>query len=70
MPSLFNFSGNAPPDHYDVLCRNTTGLEEHDPPLLFNLWTDPGERDPLTPNDSLYYYLISQMKTVCMSSTM
>lgn len=70
MPFLFIFSGNAPPDHYDVLCRNTTALEEHDPPLLFNLWTDPGERDPLTPNDSLYYYLISQMKTVCMSSTM
>ncbi|XP_003387234.3 PREDICTED: arylsulfatase A-like [Amphimedon queenslandica] len=58
---FYTKGGNAPPTHYDVLCRNTTELTAHDPPLLFNLWTDPGERDPLTENDSMYYYLLEKM---------
>ena len=43
----FVASGNAPEDYYDYACRKTTELEEHDPPILYDLWLDPGEADPL-----------------------
>ena len=34
------------PDH---ACRSSSQLKRHDPPLLFNLGEDPGERHPLDP---------------------
>jgi arylsulfatase A len=54
--------GNAPPTHFDVLCRNTTELQEQDPPLLFNLWTDPGEMFPLDTND--YQDIVETIKNI------
>ena len=48
------------------MCRNTTKLQAHNPPILYNLWSDPGERDPLNEDDSLYYYILSVMETVCV----
>lgn len=34
-------------DYPDVVCRENTSLVYHDPPLLFNLNSDPGELYPL-----------------------
>ena len=59
----FVASGNAPEDYYDYACRRTTELEEHDPPILYDLWLDPGEADPL--DSDKYSWLISKMYEVC-----
>lgn len=47
------------------MCRNTTELQAHNPPILYNLWSDPGERDPLTPADSNYNQTLTMMIYVC-----
>ena len=33
------------------MCRSSTPLEAHDPPLLYNLHTDPGELYELDPDE-------------------
>lgn len=33
------------------MCRSNTPLEAHDPPLLYNLHTDPGELYELDPDE-------------------
>ncbi|KAK7002158.1 hypothetical protein SK128_010132, partial [Halocaridina rubra] len=32
------------PDNYDPMCPASHGLTQHNPPLLFDLQVDPGER--------------------------
>ena len=41
------YSGACPGDYPDQVCRYNTSLEAHDPPLLYNLHTDPGELNEL-----------------------
>ena len=55
----FLFSGNAAPDYPDIACRNTTNITLHDPPILYDLWMDPGEMTPLDPHEN--YYLLQKM---------
>ena len=41
-------------DNYDKACQGSTGQEKHDPPLLFDLNVDPGERFPISNNTEAY----------------
>lgn len=45
------WSGACPDDYPDSVCRSNTPLEAHDPPLLYNLHTDPGELYELDPDE-------------------
>ena len=64
-------SGACPGDYPDEVCRYNTSLKMHNPPILYNLHTDPGELYELDP----YQYAdvleqINQVRqiypTVCM----
>nr|XP_053638451.1 arylsulfatase A-like isoform X1 [Cherax quadricarinatus] len=48
------------PDNYDPLCPASHPLTPHDPPLLYNLYHDPGERYNLA-NDSLYLPVLDML---------
>ncbi|XP_069948060.1 arylsulfatase A [Cherax quadricarinatus] len=48
------------PDNYDPLCPSSHPLTHHDPPLLYNLYYDPGERYNLA-NDSLYLPVLDML---------
>lgn len=42
-------SGLSDDSNYDHACRSTNHLKAHNPPILYNLDQDPGERYPLDP---------------------
>lgn len=48
------------PDNYDPMCPGSHALTQHDPPLLFNLHHDPGERYDLS-KDTKYSDLLKQL---------
>ncbi|XP_050691048.1 arylsulfatase A-like [Eriocheir sinensis] len=48
------------PDNYDQMCPETHPLTQHDPPLLFHIQRDPGERYDLS-GDSQYSGVISDL---------
>lgn len=56
---FYTAGGNAAPDYPDIACRNTTNITLHDPPVLYDLWMDPGEMTPLDPYEN--YYLLQKM---------
>ena len=41
-------------DNYDHECRGTNTPKKHDPPLLYDLNLDPGERHPVSPTSEVY----------------
>lgn len=43
--------GYCSEDYYDPVCRYNATVSYQNPPLLFNLHTDPGERIPLDANE-------------------
>ena len=49
----FFTEGNALSDplNYDRACRPSAAFRRRDPPLLFDLDLDPGERYPIPPTD-------------------
>lgn len=57
-------SGLCSNDYYDEVCRQNTSLVYHDPPLLYNLHSDPGELYPL---DSYTYRRV--LESIEMVST-
>ena len=46
----------------DKMCRKTASMEKHDPPLLFNLEHDPGERAELKPHE--YGHILEKINKV------
>ena len=54
--------GNAADNYPDEQCRSSLNLTRHDPPLLYDLWLDPGEMNPLVPQEN--YNLLLQMLQV------
>ena len=46
-------------ENYDEACRGTTGKTKHDPPLLYDVNLDPGERYPIANNSAVYQYVFS-----------
>ena len=44
-------------ENYDEACRGTTGKTKHDPPLLYDVNLDPGERYPIANNSAVYQYV-------------
>ncbi|XP_050692184.1 arylsulfatase A-like [Eriocheir sinensis] len=53
-------SALSDPDNYDQMCPETHPLTQHDPPLLFHIHRDPGERYDLS-GDSQYSDVISDL---------
>ena len=53
----FFTEGNALSDdyNYDAACRSSAGFQKRDPPLLFDLDLDPGERYPIPVDDPRYF---------------
>lgn len=51
------FRGNAANDYPDIACRRSTNLTRHDPALLYDLWQDPGEMNPLNVDDNFHVYI-------------
>lgn len=53
----FFTSGNSLSDdtNYDTVCRSESKLEKQDPPLLYDINADPGERYPLSNNTTEDY---------------
>ena len=44
-------------ENYDEACRGTTGKMKQDPPLLYDVNLDPGERYPINNSTSIYKYV-------------
>ena len=41
-------------NNYDSVCRGSSGETKHDPPLLYDVNIDPGERFPINNSTELY----------------
>ncbi len=54
--------GACPEDYPDVMCRENTSLARHDPPLLYDLFSDPGELNELDPDE--YADVLAMIDTV------
>ena len=48
--------------HADKVCIDTVS-KKHDPPLLYNLERDPGEKDELNANE--YAHVLKRIDRVC-----
>ena len=48
----------------DKICRPTSPLVQHDPPLLYNLNQDPGELNPLNATESPYDEIVAEIDQV------
>ena len=44
-------------DNYDKACQGSTGKQKQDPPLLFDVSIDPGERFPINNSTDAYKYV-------------
>ena len=63
MLSITFCRGNADIDYPDFACRSNVNFTEHNPPLLYDLWLDPGEMSPMDPYEN--YNLLVQIYEVC-----
>ena len=45
------------PDNYDHECRGGGNVTKHDPPLLFDLLKDPGERWSIGSKTNIFQYV-------------
>ena len=41
-------------NNYDLVCRGSAEQTKHDPPLLYDVNIDPGERFPINNSTELY----------------
>jgi len=53
-----------PLQYPDAACKVTAGTVEHDPPLLFNVNTDPGELNPLDTEEPPYNEIVKTINKV------
>jgi hypothetical protein len=51
-------------DNYDHSCRHSSKLTKHDPPLIFDLDLDPGERHPIPEDDERHRRLAPVMEKI------
>ena len=61
---MFNRSGLYPKFYPDEICRKSSELTPHDPPLLYNLNHDPGELNPLGTTESPYKEIVAEIDKV------
>ena len=54
-------------DNYDLSCRVTAGFVKQDPPLLFDLDADPGERYPIPPSDPRYESVVAEIEAATLA---
>lgn len=63
-----NFScqlrGLCPSDYPDVVCRGNYSFHTYDPPLLYNLHTDPGELYALDSKSTEYTDVMTEIQKV------
>lgn len=53
------------PDFYpDDICKSSSKVTKHDPPLLYDLNHDPGELNPLTTTESPYKEILAEINQV------
>ncbi|EGD74536.1 hypothetical protein PTSG_05900 [Salpingoeca rosetta] len=52
---------HAPNDYFVPSCRSNTSVTTHDPPLLFNLYHDPGEHVPLDSTDPKFKFIVAKL---------
>lgn len=57
-------SGLCPDDYPDTVCRGNYSFHEYNPPLLYNLHTDPGELYALDSNSTEYNDVMSEIQKV------
>lgn len=59
-----NRTGLYPEFYPDEMCRPSTKLTQHNPPLLYNLNHDPGELNPLNATLSPYKEIVEEIDKV------
>ena len=59
-----SYSGLCPSDYPDVVCRGNYSFHEYDPPLLYNLHTDPGEIYALDSKSTEYDDVMKEIQKV------